>query len=845
MFLDLLSGKALPGRPYVFVIMQIQEQINPNMPGFVVNAGEMGDLISSYDWSQSPIGMPEVWPPILKTTLGIMLNSAFPMFLFWGREHICFYNDAFRPSLGEEGKHPGIGKPGQEVWDDIWDFIGPLVDQVMTTGKAVGFKDQLVPFYRNGAVEDIYWTFSYSPVFVNDGSVEGVFVTCIETTDSIKTSRKAVDTQHQILSFIESAPFPIGVYMGEEMQIAFANKAIIDVWGKGRDIIGKLYREVLPELEDQYIFQQLAGVYNTGVPFHAKNQRVDLVVDGKPTIYYFNYSFTPLYDSNGKVYGVMNTAADVTDLNLANQRFEQSERNFRSIILQAPVAMCLLLGPDHVIEIANSMMIKLWGKQEEKVMKKPVFEALPDAREQGLEELLDHVYKTGEAVTAYERPVTLIRNGKEDTVYQNFVYEPYRNTDGEIAGVLAISLDVSAQVLARKEVETLVQKRTAELHESNKELKESEERYHRMVEEVEDYAIILLDKEGIIQNWNRGAEKIKGYTESEIIGKSFSVFYPQEDQADGLPNRMLETARESGKATSEGWRVKKNGERFWASIVITALHNEQGDVIGFSKVTRDLTERKIAEDKLKKYSENLEQQNRELEHFAYAASHDMKEPLRKIHFYGAFLQDSIADQLDKKSANYLERIMVSSQKMSHLIDNILTYSKTTADAQMLKPVDLNGIVGEVIGSIEDEHQPNDISITSDQLPVVNGIAFQFSQLFDNLIHNSIKYRRDDEPCVINVNYKLVNRSTDDTVPHPSKKYHRISVVDNGKGFDQLYARKIFEIFQRLDNTHGKSGAGIGLAICRRIVENHNGYITATAEVNKGARFDIYLPFTEG
>jgi len=406
---------------------------------FLENTGEMGELVRTLDWSGTPLGAQEQWPASLRTTVSIVLHSAFPMFLFWGKDDLtCFYNDAFRPSLGMAGKHPAIGKPGKEVWPEIWEFIGPLIHKVMTTGEPVWFEDQLVPFYRNGKVEDIYWTFSYSAVYDEDGNINGCLVTCMETTPKVKMLkdvaeseqrfqnlireatvgivvlkgedlvveivndayarligrtamelqgmplfdvipeaaadylellqkvrttgepfymydapytvyskeekiegmlnlvyqayresdgtisgvmalchditdrkhllRKAAETEHLLRSVVESAPFPIGVYTGREMKIKMANKTILDAWGKGDDVIGKKYAEVLPELADQQIYQQLDEVYTQGTPFHARNQRVDLVVDGKLQPFYFNYSFTPLYDLDQKIFGVMNTA---------------------------------------------------------------------------------------------------------------------------------------------------------------------------------------------------------------------------------------------------------------------------------------------------------------------------------------------------------------------------------------------------------------------------------------------------------------------------------------------------------------------------------------------------------
>lgn len=166
---------------------------------FLSGGGEMGELTRSHDWTQTSIGTPDKWPQALCTTLGIVLHSAFPMFLFWGDDLICFYNDAFRPSLGQNGKHPAVGKKGHEVWADIWEVISPLLEQVMTTGEPVWFEDRLVPFYRNGHTEDIYWTFSYSPAYGDGGMINGVFVTCTETTEKIHTVHKMEQNRSELL----------------------------------------------------------------------------------------------------------------------------------------------------------------------------------------------------------------------------------------------------------------------------------------------------------------------------------------------------------------------------------------------------------------------------------------------------------------------------------------------------------------------------------------------------------------------------------------------------------------------------------------------------------------------
>lgn len=159
--------------------------IKPDHRLFLENAGEMGTIILNHDWSKTALGPISKWPQSLLITLGNILHSDFPQFLFWGCDLICFYNDAYRPSLGKEGKHPAIGKPGFEVWPEVWQEISPLITKVFHEGTPAWFEDRLLPIHRNNKIEDVYWTFSYSPAFGDDGRINGVLVTCIETTEKV------------------------------------------------------------------------------------------------------------------------------------------------------------------------------------------------------------------------------------------------------------------------------------------------------------------------------------------------------------------------------------------------------------------------------------------------------------------------------------------------------------------------------------------------------------------------------------------------------------------------------------------------------------------------------------
>ncbi len=365
----------------------------------------------------------------------------------------------------------------------------------------------------------------------------------------------------------------------------------------------------------------------------------------------------------------------------------------------------------------------------------------------------------------------------------------------------------------------------------------SEEAYYKMIDEVQDYAILLLDLHGNILNWNLGAEKIKGYTEQEIIGKNFRIFYLDEDRKNNLPQKLIDSAVANGKAMHEGWRLRKDGTRFWGYIIITALHDDQNNIIGFSKVTRDLTERKIAEDQLYEYARNIELKNLQLEEFAFVASHDLQEPLRKIQTFADILERDI----DKKEivAKNVKKISDSARRMSRLIKDILKYSQIVHSTALHENANLNDILADVESDLDLLISEKNAVLTSDELPIITGIPIQIHQLFYNLIGNALKFN--ERKPEIHIKSEIVRGEDcrDCNLLQPLRQYHKISIKDNGVGFDQRYADQIFKLFQRLDSD--AKGTGIGLTLCKRIVENHGGQITVESEIDHGTTFTIYLP----
>jgi len=525
------------------------------------------------------------------------------------------------------------------------------------------------------------------------------------------------------------------------------------------------------------------------------------------------------------------------DVAAVSEALEQ-QSEFVEAILNASVDLIAMFDLETRFVVFNKQCELTYGLKREDVIGKKFLEVFPLKKDtKPYKDLLTAL--SGQVVhhADYASPIT----GK----YYEAFWIPIRRENGEIFGVLGMAHDVTALVEANRELE----RANEELQKLNRQLRINEERYYRMTNEVEDYAIMLLSVDGRIENWNKGAEKIKGFTAEEIIGRNFSIFYTKEDQELNLPEKILATAAREGKATYEGWRVRKDGSRFWGSVVITALHDAENNLFGFSKVLRDLTERKMAEDKLQRYAEELLQKNRELERsnkeltsFSYVASHDLQEPLRKIQSFGNLILNAEARNLSETGKDYFGRMINAAARMQRLIDSLLEFSRTTVNEKNFEQVDLGELLEDVKRDLREMINESGAVIISGPLPVANVIPFQFRQLLSNLLGNAIKYAKKGVIPLIDISATPVGRQD---IPQSrgavDQDYYRITVRDNGIGFEQEYAELIFELFQRL---HGKTeyiGSGIGLAICKKIAENHNGWISAESEPGVGSSFHFYLP----
>lgn len=278
--------------------------------------------------------------------------------------------------------------------------------------------------------------------------------------------------------------------------------------------------------------------------------------------------------------------------------------------------------------------------------------------------------------------------------------------------------------------------------------RESEERYRLMVEGVKDYAIFMLDAKGCVLSWNAGAERIKGYRAEEIIGRHFSCFYLAEDRESGKPEEELLIAQKEGRFEAEGWRVLKDGNRFWADVSIAALYDSDGNLRGFSKVVRDITSRKQAEKEIESLNADLSARASELEAFSYMVSHDLRKPVTHINAFYQMVWDLCGDKLDEDCRGYLQDINESTQYMNQLIDTLLNFSSILHVEMRHDTVDLSKMAQEVAASLEKGAPERRVTFRIAEGIKVNGDAGLLHIVLDNLIGNAWKYSGKQEEAII-------------------------------------------------------------------------------------------------
>ncbi|UHG94637.1 PAS domain-containing sensor histidine kinase [Spirosoma oryzicola] len=532
-----------------------------------------------------------------------------------------------------------------------------------------------------------------------------------------------------------------------------------------------------------------------------------------------------------------------------------------------------------LIQQVNAPMLAIWGK-DSSVIGKTLHQAMPELAGQPFLAQLQHVFETGEPFRHEEGMADMIQNGQAKRVWFNHAYNPLYEETGRIYGVINVAIDVTAQVLARQKIE--------------------ESKAHlQLLRDTVPAMIFYLDAQQRYQSYNKVFREWFGVGD-EVMGKTVREFIGEPAYQQTEPHLAQAYA---GQPTQYDMHApsRMQADR-WLRIVYTPHRDATGQVLGVIVHATDINPSKrmelslsASEARYRTLSADLEQQvqsrtdelatanqelaasnqelaasnqeyavlnthleeantdllrsNQNLEQFAYIASHDLQEPLRKIQQFGDLLQTRLAESVGGEELAYLGRMQVAASRMSRLIKDLLAFSRIATSQAVAYPVSLGKVVRLVLDSLSVVIEESRAQIEVAELPTVQGDALQLGQLFQNLLSNALKFRRTDGDGTvvipqIRVQARLISPSELPVLvkpPRTAATYHLIEVTDNGIGFEEKYLDRIFQVFQRLHGKNEFAGTGVGLAIVQKVVTNHGGGITASGKPDQGATFCVYLP----
>lgn len=918
---------------------------------FLQGGGEMGALVEAYNWHDHPLGDPAGWPQSLSTAVGILLHSKFPMFLFWGHDATCFYNDAYRPSLGKEGegKHPCIGKRGKDVWPEIWHIIGPQIEQVMAGGEATWHEDQLVPIFRNGKVEDVYWTYSYSPVFDEAGLVAAVFVTCTETTKGVnaladykrsqqilKESKERLqaaldasltgtfrwDIQTNELIWDENLDHLFGLPPGQTVQSL--QKFIEQVHPADRqEVIDRcrrcaeqgadfdmVFRVVRPDgtmrwLDDKgktFFDKEGRPLYMTGAcvditkhkvandALRISEQRFQAAInavqgvlwtnnargemegeqpgwaaltgqsyadyqgygwsravhpgDAQPTIDAWNEALRekktfifehrvlkkngewgifsiraiPLMNSDGTIREWVGVHTDITRQREAEHRLRANEEQFRTLSNAIP-QLAWMTDERGWIYWYNQRWYDYTGTTPEEMMGwgwKKVHH--PDMVE-GVVKGIQAAFNEGR-----DWEDTFLLRGRDGN-YRWFLSraQVLRNADGSIRGWFGSNTDITEQRNAAQA------------------LAESEHLFRSLANDTSAF-MFMADAGANVGFINRQWLQFVGLESEEGMGQAWTmVTHPDDLEKTFLVYTEAVRQLKPYELLLRQKRASDGAYRWirWNGIV---RKDEQGQFAGVIGVGLDITEQMQFTEQLEKLvaerTSELQRSNEDLQQFAHVASHDLKEPVRKVITFQNLLREELGSDISDRVKNYLQRIESSASRMYSMIEGVLRYSTVNATAFLQEPIDLNEVFRNIGSDLEVVIAEKKAVLEYDRLPVVNGSPVLLYQLFYNLVTNSLKFARAGIAPVVSVTARVVECPAGDA---HARRCHQLTLRDNGVGFEPEHSQLIFQTFSRLYAKDKYEGTGLGLSLCKKIVERHNGSIRAEGQIGAGASFIVELP----
>ncbi|MEO6669574.1 MAG: PAS domain S-box protein [Ferruginibacter sp.] len=728
------------------------------------------------------------------------------------------------------------GKPASEVMHKpIFEGLPEAKDQgfeaildgVYTTGKTFTADGIPVTLPRNGVIELVYVNFVYEPYREADGTISGIMAVAIDVTSQITASKIIEKNEHRFRYVLEQSPDPIVILKGENLVLEIANEPLFKLWGVDKGAVGKTFLEILPEMKEQGFFDMMQDVYfNDKIIKGIETPALFNRADGTKETLYFNFTYQPYREEDGKISGVLVIASDVTRQVEVKKQIEESEQRFRMLSETIP-HMIWTATPDGKKNFFNKYFLDYTGLSFED-LKGDGWQSIIFPADLKIElQKWHNTLQSGEDFNMEKR----VRH--HDGTYRWHLTHgiAQKNEQGNIIGWIGSGTEIEGHKKFAQELEEKVKLRTNELHIQNETFKQAEE----------------SSKQGSY-SFNLTTGKL-AYSDNlfRLIGYEPGEFEPtlEEFNKHVHPEDRDYVTKAAEKVvaskTSDEWNYRmntKSGEVI--NIKGTGRVIESGGEKLLVGTLQDITSDVKAAEELKEKNRALEVTNAELNSFSYIASHDLKEPLRKIQAFSKRIIE--IENFSEKTQDYFNRIISAGQRMQNLIDSLLDFARANTTELIFVPCDLNTIVEEAKNELNLSILEKQAVIEADNLPTINGNQIQLSQLFTNLLDNAIKYSRPGINPHIKITSSIIEGKT---IEHPSvnnqKGYYAIDIADNGIGFEKEYSQKIFELFQRLHGKNQYSGTGIGLSIAQKIATNHNGFLLAKGKPNIGSTFTIYIP----
>ncbi|MDR6195372.1 PAS domain S-box protein [Siphonobacter sp. SORGH_AS_0500] len=565
-----------------------------------------------------------------------------------------------------------------------------------------------------------------------------------------------------------------------------------------------------------------------------KNEFTIRHTDG--TLRSIDCSGTPQFNADGTFKGYLGTVIDITKRVNAQKQLHLRNEQFNDLITQAPFPIGLYTTEAIVIELANEALLKMWSK-DESIIGKTLHEALPELHGQPFEAILKQVYQTGIAYETQEQRTDLLDGNVIRPYWFKFTYKPLFNAEGKVWAIIHMAADITSRVLAREQIADA----EANLRLAIDTADLATWQYSPVTDKV--YASERFQRWFGLKN---SVSDLVSFLNSVAPADQSRISYAI--QAALLSSATFDEEFTSVDAETGRVRVIHAQAR--------SLADEEGNTYLLTGLAQNITNQRVVKNELERLVKEqtealrmsnyeLQQTNESLKQFAFIASHDLQEPLRKIQSFISLLYNTDVERLTVKGASTLSRIHASANRMSSLINDLLTFSGLTIKDVPMAPLPLKDLINDILEDLDNAIDPNATTITIQSLPVVWGNASQLTQLFQNLLTNAIKFSRPGVMNHITIDCGKVSPEEVSSIEglNPRRSYNWIDVSDEGIGFDSEYGDRIFQMFQRLHSKDQYEGTGIGLAVCRKVVENHQGIITVSSVLNEGATFRVYLPET--